>query len=94
MALIRAEAQQESDAVALLQAMADLLHGVTEVAVIGPMPAPLVRRAGRYRYQLLLHSQQRKYLHTWLQQCRPALEALPQGRKARWSLDIDPQDFT
>lgn len=94
MGLIRAEAQHEADAVALLQAMADLLHGVNEVAVIGPMPAPLVRRAGRYRYQLLLHSQHRKYLHTWLQQCRPALEGLPQARKARWSLDIDPQDFT
>lgn len=94
MALIRAEATVEQDALTLLQAIGAHLQGVSEVVVIGPMPAPLARRAGRFRFQLLLHAEQRKFLHAWLQRQLPQLEKLPEARKARWSLDIDPQDFT
>ncbi|RUO29192.1 primosomal protein N' [Aliidiomarina sedimenti] len=99
MALIRAEATQEMDAQNLLQAMSQVLQAAMQqktpqVHVLGPMPAPMPRRAGRFRYQLLLHAAQRKDLHALLQQARGTLETLPQTRKARWSLDIDPQDFT
>lgn len=94
MALVRSEATQSSDAQQLLQAIAACLQGHPEVHVLGPMPAPMPRKAGRYRFQLLLHSTQRKALHQWLRERRADLEALPQARKARWSLDIDPQDFT
>lgn len=94
MALLRAEAVDGNAAEALLQAMAHCLEQQTEVAVIGPMPAVLARRAGRHRFQLLLHASERgvlqRTLHTWL----PTLESLPETRKARWSLDIDPQDFS
>jgi len=94
MALLRASAVKERDAEALLQEAANVLEGADEVTVIGPMPAPLARRAGRYRFQLLLHAESRSVLHQWLNQRLPLLEQLPQGKKARWSLDIDPQDFT
>ncbi len=94
MALIRSEATQAEDAVALLKAMADLMQGQNTVNVLGPMPAPMPRRAGRFRFQLILHAAQRKNLHALLQHYRAELDALPQARKARWSLDIDPQDFT
>ena len=69
-------------------------YDAPEVAVIGPMPAPLARRAGRFRYQLMLHATSRAPLHRLLQASMHLLETLPQARKARWSLDIDPQDFT
>ena len=69
-------------------------YDAPEVAVIGPMPAPLARRAGRFRYQLMLHASSRAPLHRLLQASMHLLETLPQARKARWSLDIDPQDFT
>lgn len=94
MALLRAEAVDANAAEALLHAMANCLEQQTDVAVIGPMPAVLARRAGRHRFQLLLHACERgllqRTLHTWL----PTLESLPETRKARWSLDIDPQDFS
>lgn len=93
MALIRAEATSRQAAETLLNAMAHVLGEHPQVAIIGPIPAPLGRRAGRYRYQLLLHADQRAPLHQWLLQQLPTLEKLPEGRKARWSLDIDPQDF-
>lgn len=94
MALIRSEATQANDAQQLLQAMAECLQGHSEVHVLGPMPAPMPRKAGRFRFQLLLHSAQRRALHQWLRERRAQLDSLPQARKARWSLDIDPQDFT
>ncbi|MCO4322548.1 primosomal protein N' [Aliidiomarina quisquiliarum] len=93
MALLRAEATKRDAAEAVLKAMAGYLNQHPEVTVIGPMSAPLGRRAGRYRYQLLLHAEQRAPLHSWLKQLLPTLEKLPETRKARWSLDIDPQDF-
>jgi len=94
MALLRAEALESEAAEALLQAMATLLATQTDVAVIGPMPAILARRAGRFRFQLLLHASERRAMHRVLQQFLPQFETLPEGRKARWSLDIDPQDFS
>lgn len=93
MALLRAEATSKDAAEALLKAIATTLQAVTDVSIIGPMPAPLGRRAGRYRYQLLLHAEQRAPLHNTLLQYLPVLDQLPEARKARWSLDIDPQDF-
>ncbi|RUO20971.1 primosomal protein N' [Aliidiomarina iranensis] len=98
MALFRAEAMDKLAAEALLQVISDKLHAaldseMPEVTVIGPMPAPLARRAGRFRYQLLLHAAARAPLHGLLQQCLPELENLAEARKARWTLDIDPQEF-
>ncbi|MCC5879955.1 MAG: primosomal protein N' [Idiomarina sp.] len=93
MALIRSEATHASDAEQLLQAMSQVLQGHPGVHVLGPMSAPMPRRAGRYRFQLLLHAAARKDLHEHLRARRSELDSLPQARKARWSLDIDPQDF-
>lgn len=98
MALFRAEAIDKPAAEALLQVISDKLHAnmsgeIPQVTVIGPMPAPLARRAGRFRYQLLLHAAARAPLHSLLQQSLPELENLAEARKARWTLDIDPQEF-
>ena len=93
MALIRSEATLAHDAEQLLQAMSQVLQGHPGVHVLGPMSAPMPRRAGRYRFQLLLHAAARKDLHEHLRAHRSELDSLPQARKARWSLDIDPQDF-
>ncbi|MGC9386483.1 MAG: primosomal protein N' [Hydrogenovibrio sp.] len=62
--------------------------------VWGPVSAPMLRRQGRYRYQLLLQSHDRPALHRWLAQVEPMLYAMPLARKVRWSLDVDPQEMT
>jgi primosomal protein N' (replication factor Y) len=51
------------------------------------------RRAGRNRAQLLLQAESRQALHRLLNQWAPALEGLKSGRKARWSLDVDPGEL-
>lgn len=94
LAIIRAEATDSAAAEQLLLEMVPYLEAHPEVMVLGPMPAPMPRRAGRYRFQLWLHSEQRKALHSLLQQRLSYLEQVPGARKARWSLDIDPLDLT
>ncbi|MDF3864264.1 hypothetical protein P3W53_07325, partial [Pseudomonas denitrificans (nom. rej.)] len=59
----------------------------------GPVPAPMERRAGRYRAQLLLMSTARAPLHRLLTPWLQTLEGMPSGRQVRWSLDVDPIDL-
>lgn len=63
------------------------------VELHGPMPAPMPRRAGYQRMQLLLSSPNRRALHAALDATIPALHELPEARKVRWSLDVDPVDL-
>jgi len=58
--------------------------------VLGPVDAPMARKAGRYRAQLLLQSSDRRALHGVLAALRPELENDPAARKVRWSIDVDP----
>ncbi len=94
-ALLRAEAVAPGRAEAFLQlsrALAESL-AVNDVLMLGPMPSPMEKRAGRYRAQLLFQSDQRKALHKLSGQLALMLEQNKQSRKVRWSLDIDPLDM-
>jgi primosomal protein N' (replication factor Y) (superfamily II helicase) len=60
------------------------------VRLLGPAPAAMAKRAGRYHAQLLVESADRGALHRFLDAWLPALEALPGARRVRWALDVDP----
>ena len=66
----------------------------TRVAVSSPVPAPMQRRAGRYRAQLLLEGPDRPGLQRFLGPWVSRLWTIPRTRGLRWSLDVDPQDMT
>lgn len=93
--LIRAEAAQPAMARQFLTEVRDLAqqYGVATVEILGPVPSPMEKRAGRYRAQLLLQSTQRTPLHQLLTPLLPAMEQLKLGRKVRWSVDIDPMEM-
>ena len=74
----------------LLQTRRPLYPGLQ---VIGPISALMARRAGKYRMQLLLQMPQRAPLAHLLTRILPEIETLPSGRKVRWSLDVDPQEW-
>lgn len=63
------------------------------VTLLGPVPAPMERRAGRYRAQLLLQGSSRIHLQRLLAAWVPELEQLKAARKVQWSLDVDPVDL-
>jgi primosomal protein N' (replication factor Y) (superfamily II helicase) len=102
LALLRAEAKQVEQVQAFLQAarraFADALPAPARGApppleLHGPMPAPMPRRAGHQRMQLLLSAQRRAQLHALLDAALPPLYELPEARRVRWSLDVDPVDL-
>jgi primosomal protein N' (replication factor Y) len=96
LALIRAEAVTADTALAFLRRLAEQLPAQSEpapVEVLGPVPAPMERRAGRYRAQLLLQSEARPPLHALLARLRERAGALPGRRKVRWSIDVDPVEL-
>jgi primosomal protein N' (replication factor Y) len=92
LALIRSAAHRHADALAFLEVARGLLapRCGSELRVLGPVDAPMARRAGRYRAQLLLQSGDRAALHEALWELRPLLEQDPSARKVRWSIDVDP----
>jgi primosomal protein N' (replication factor Y) len=92
LALLRSAAHRRDDALGFLDVARRHLedHCGDTLRVLGPVDAPMARKAGRYRAQLLLQSSDRPTLHNVLRELRPALEQDPAARKVRWSIDVDP----
>ncbi len=95
LALLRAEAHQREAVNAFLEEAAELGRRQAEssIMLLGPLPAPMERRAGRYRAQVLIQADGRRPLHRLLAPWTPALEGLKSARKVRWSLDVDPVEL-
>lgn len=89
-AVLHAAATQERTAIDFLQRARQRL-GNSAVDVLGPAPASMLRRAGRYRYQLLLSADTRANLQTKLHTLTHFLSHESTTHQLRWSLDIDPQ---
>ena len=94
-ALLRAEGRTAKDAVDLLAGAAARAReiGLTGLSLWGPVAAPMERRAGRYRAQLLAQAERRTDLQTFLATWVPGLRSLKVPAGARWSLDVDPQEM-
>jgi len=93
LALLRADAPQQTHVDEFLQAAAALAGQPEGVSLLGPMPAPMPRRAGMQRSQLLLSADERARLHALLPEWIAAVRALREARRVRWSLDVDPIDL-
>ncbi len=92
MAIVRCESIQKDHGVAFLNECRQALN-YEGVELFGPLPAPMERRAGRYRWQLILLSKERKKLHAVLRHWAPEISKLKTVNKVRWSIDVDPQDM-
>ncbi len=102
--LVRAEASNPQD---VMNFLASLKAGLAlnlqkmnkenkdeiQIEFWGPVAAPMLRRQGRYRFQLLLQSAKRQNLHQLLAEMEPYIYKSPLARKVRWSLDVDPLDM-
>jgi len=92
--LLRAEAHQQNKISHFLHDARKLLpENHKHLQVFGPINAPIEKKAGNFRMQLLLQMPDRRHLRNLLDTWVPALESLASGRKVRWSLDVDPQDM-
>jgi replication restart DNA helicase PriA len=59
---------------------------------MGPVPALQSKRGGRFRWQLLLQHPTRRVLQQLMKSSLPLIGTLPQTRKVKWTLDVDPID--
>lgn len=92
--LIRAETKQPSIANNFLKLIKDLIQSLSkDISCLGPIPAPMEKRQGYYRAQLLLQADQRKFLQIMLATITPQIEAHKLSRSVRWSIDVDPLDM-
>lgn len=92
--LFRAEDHQGSQAELFLSQVKQTLEAHPEFKahdhfIMGPMPAPMAKRAGRYRWQLILQSNQRSLRNKLISQSKTAINILPLSNKVRWSMDVD-----
>jgi len=92
MVIVRCESIQKNTGVDFLNECRQTLN-YQGVELFGPLPAPMERRAGRYRWQLILLSSERKKLHGVLKHWVPGISKLKTASKVRWSIDVDPQDM-
>ena len=69
------------------------MNGHGEVSILGPVSAPMERRAGRFRVQLLVLSHGRSVLQRFLKSWIEGVNRLKSARRVRWSIDVDPQDM-
>ncbi|NBU25574.1 MAG: primosomal protein N', partial [Gammaproteobacteria bacterium] len=94
LAALRASAVEADDAVAFLDAARRAAARPPEgLRLLGPAPAAMARRADRHHAQLLLDAGGRNVLHRFLDAWLPLVEALPEARRVRWALDVDPLEL-
>lgn len=95
-ALLRAESTHQAQALQFLRSAKHAMHATEDVMVMDAIPAPMERRAGKYRAQLLITGQQRSSLNAtllaWLHYITADKAARKLSASVRWSLDIDPLD--
>ena len=92
MAIVRAEGHNIKQVVDFLTDLVPV-QGLTGIQLLGPIPAPLERIAGKYRFQLHIHALERPLLHQYLAQMVDYLSTSKLAQKVRWSLDVDPIDM-
>jgi primosomal protein N' (replication factor Y) len=99
MALIRCESVQQDASLQFLAEISAILKSTINqkrlnVHSSGGMPAPMPKRAGKSRWQLALTSSNRQPLQQLLSLTKEDIYQLKSARKVRWSIDIDPMDFS
>lgn len=94
--IVRSEDHDNQQAPQFLQQLRNLLEASPlkddSLWVMGPVPALQSKRGGRFRWQLLLQHPSRRVLQQLMKSSLPLVGTLPQARKVKWTLDIDPID--
>lgn len=92
--LLRAETKTTAKAQNFLQKIKELIaQQASPVTCLGPIPAPMAKRQGYYRAQLLLQAPQRAQLQALLHKIIPAVTGNKINQQVRWTVDVDPQEM-
>ena len=94
--IVRSEDHDNQQSALFLQQLRNLLEASPlkddALWIMGPVPALQAKRGGRFRWQLLLQHPSRQLLQRLIKTSQPLINTLPQARKVKWTLDVDPID--
>ncbi len=99
LALMRVESQAYEEPMQFLMHIKASLNKILpqeileKVSILGPAFAPMAKRAGFFRAQLLFQSETRAVLHQVLHHAQQSSSTIKHHRTVRWSLDIDPSEL-
>ena len=97
LAVIRAESTYPNQAMELLGLARKLCdqqrQTEPDIQCLGPLPALMEKRAGRFRFILQVTASQRGQLQRCLSAVAIQLDNEKLAQKVRWSIDVDPQEL-
>ena len=97
LAVIRAEStypNQAMDLLNLARKLCDQQRGIEpDIQCLGPLPALMEKRAGRFRFILQVTASQRGQLQRCLSAVATQLDNEKLAQKVRWSIDVDTQEL-
>ncbi|PJD91652.1 MAG: primosomal protein N' [Legionella sp.] len=92
LALLRVQGKQQEKILEFLYMIKQKL-ALSDLTLMGPAPAPLAKKAGHYRMQLLIKSASRQKLQSQLTLLRIQLQSNTLANGLRWNIDVDPIDL-
>jgi primosomal protein N' (replication factor Y) len=93
-ALFRAEAHVLEHANQFMRTLRSRLQSTHKtLQLLGPIPAPMPKRAGRHRVQLLVQADNRALLQAFLKKAMIEIDSIKNKSRVRWSLDVDPVEM-
>lgn len=96
LALFHAESKEPEAALKLLTRLRSCAEKslINSVKLFGPIPAVMERKAGYFRAQLLVQSQNRETLQQALDVLLNTIDELKPKHNLRWFLDVDPVELS
>lgn len=96
--LIRAEGKEFKSPLTFLEQVSATAEQLCKqykfsIELLGPLPAPMEKRAGKFRLQLLVKGSKRTDLQNLLSILAPMMEDIKVTSSVRWSIDIDPLEL-
>ncbi len=94
--MFRADALRLDQAMDKLEEIHQQLKDITNragIQCIGPIPALMTRRIGRYRAQLCLMSNDFRRLRTVLRKAMPNIQNIASTHSVKWMIDVDAYDL-
>ena len=93
--ILRTDCGDSSQGEQFLQTVRDQVRGAlpSGAQLIGPLPSPMQRRAGKFRCQLILLAPDRRAAQASAGLLVAGAEATKARRDLKWTIDIDPQDL-
>ena len=76
-----------------IKACLETASRIKSIHCVGPIPALMTRRIGRFRAQLCLLSADYQALRSVLHQAMPEIQGLPVKSAVSWNIDVDANDL-